>query len=341
MRSRVRLSAAVPAVATFVVALLVLAGVTASAGPDRSPVAPVVHGAHDDTSTPFTLVDVPALVRHRADGRDLSLDRLLDRTARFDRWAISYRGDGLRLTGALTLPRGGGRHPVVVVAHGFALPGRYTLGSGTSREERRLGEQGFVVLHPDYRNWGGSDVEAGTPVAHPLGYPEDLLDAVVALRRARLPQVDLSRTALLGRSMGGGVALQAAVARPGWFRGLLLYSSVSADAAANARRWVRPGTALAARVRASYGTSRTRPALWHAASVSSYLDRLGTMPVSIHHGTADRICPIGWSERTATELRAQGTPVATYAYRGERHHFERRWPVFMDRTSAFFRTVLR
>ena len=34
-------------------------------------------GAHNDTSTPFNLVSVPALTRHRYDGRDLRLGRVL------------------------------------------------------------------------------------------------------------------------------------------------------------------------------------------------------------------------------------------------------------------------
>lgn len=335
MRSRTLL------VALSLAVTALLLSVNASAGPSRLRAAPVVHGAHNDSSTPFNLVDVPALVRHRLDGHGLRLDRVVERDARYVRWAISYRGDGLHLTGALTVPRGDGRHPVVVVAHGFALPGRYVQGSGTSREERSLGRQGYAVLHPDYRSWGGSQVESGSPVARPLGYPEDVLNAVVALGRARLPGVDVTRMALLGRSMGGAVATQVAVARPGWFRGLLLSSSVSTRAADDARRWVRPGTPLAARVRAAYGTPATRPGTWRAASVSSYLDRLGDMPVSIHHGTADRVCPPGWSTRTADELRAVGTKVSVHAYPGERHRFTRQWPRFMARASTFFDTALR
>ena len=305
------------------------------AGPGR-----LLAGAHDDTTTPFNLVDVPALIRHRYDGHGLRRSRVLERSATAERWAISYRGDGLRLTGTLARPRTRGRHPVVVALHGWIRPDRYVRGAGLRREETRLLAQGFAVLHPDYRNFAGSARESGRPAAHPVGYPADVLNAVAALRRAGVPGVDTSRVALLGRSMGGGVALQVAVARPAWFRAVVLYSPVASEASAEYDRWVARNAALRDRVRRAYGTPATRPDLWGRASVANYLSRI-TVPVRIHHGTADPICPEQWSVDTTGRLRAAGADVRLRTYAGEAHRFGREWPVFMGRVSRFLGDHLR
>jgi dipeptidyl aminopeptidase/acylaminoacyl peptidase len=329
----------VAAALAFVIGFALISADASSKDPLAGPGRPLA-GTHDDTTTPFNLVDVPALIRHRYDGYALRRTRVLDRSARAERWAITYRGDGLHLTGTLARPRRPGPHPVVVALHGWIRTDRYLRGDGLGREEARLLADGYAVLHPDYRNFAGSDRGSGRVVAHPVGYPADVLNAVVALRRARVPGVDTSRIALLGRSMGGGVAMQAAVARPSWFDAVVLYSPVSSDAAADYDRWVVHDPALRQRVQRAYGTPETRPELWQRASVASYLPRI-TAPVRIHHGTADPVCPERWSVATAGLLRASGADVRLRTYAGEEHRFDRQWPVFMGRVSRFLATRLR
>jgi dipeptidyl aminopeptidase/acylaminoacyl peptidase len=287
--------------------------------------APAVVGAADDTTTPFNLVDVPALLTHRYDGHGLGLVGVVHREAAFTRWAIVYEGDGLRLTGTLTLPNRRTAAPVVVVAHGWSHPGGYRRGGGLDREEDALGRAGFAVLHPDYRNYGGSAVTSGRAVAEPDGYPVDIVNAVLALRTGGVTGLDLGRVGLLGRSMGGGAALQAAVARPDLFRAVELYSPVSSLAADDLDRWAPAGSALRARVERAYGTPATQPVFWHDASVRYYLDRL-TMPVQVVHGTADPVCPFAWSVATARAMRAAGVQVDLQPFPGEGHRFDRLWP---------------
>jgi dipeptidyl aminopeptidase/acylaminoacyl peptidase len=143
---------------------------------------------------------------------------------------------------------------------------------------------------------------------------------VIALRRAHLPNVRRGPVLLFGRSMGGGTALQALVARPHLFRAAVLYSPVSSSAADNYRRWVIPRAALRRRVARAYGTPALNPRFWRAASVLNYLSRV-SVPVRINHGTADTTCPIGWSEATTRALRAQGKSVRLHEYKGQQHAF--------------------
>ena len=201
----------------------------AASQPGSPEVAPVA-AAHNDTSTPFTFVSVPALIGHAYDGRDLRLGEVVSSTVTFTQRALTYRSGDLTVSGLLTLPNRPGRHPLVVLAHGFIPPERYPLGGGLLREQAYLAGRGFAVLLTDYRNHPGSDREGAGPVARPLGYPEDLVNAVHAVRAADLPAVDASRVGVLGRSMGGGVALDALVAVPELFAAALLYAPVSSRA---------------------------------------------------------------------------------------------------------------
>jgi dipeptidyl aminopeptidase/acylaminoacyl peptidase len=332
-----RISGTVAALAAALTLSSCAAGVTtppAAAGGDAR------LGAHNDTSTPFNLVSVPALSRHRYDGRDLRLEKEVTRGLAFTRYAVSYRSGRLRITGVMDVPTRAGRAPLVVLAHGWTDPRRYRSGAMLTRERELLAEHGFVALQIDYRNHAGSTREPGGTVPRPLGYPEDLVNAVRAVRRAGLPFVDASRVGLLGRSMGGGVVLNALAARPHLADAAVLYSPVSSGAEDNYRRWVTERPALRSRVERAFGTPATRPQVWRRASARTYLDRVD-LPVRIHHGTADTVCPPRWSRATMAALRAGGGDARLHLYPGQEHRFHgRAWSTFLHRTVRFLHARL-
>ena len=53
-------------------------------------------------------VSVAALAQRTYDGRDLELGRELDDAGAYKRYLVSYRGDGLRITGVMNVPDGKG-----------------------------------------------------------------------------------------------------------------------------------------------------------------------------------------------------------------------------------------
>lgn len=320
----------------LVLFLLLVTSCSAAAEADglRMRALPVLAGAHNDTSTPFNLVSMPALIKHRYDGRGLRIGGVLAQELTHTTHHVTYRSGTLRIGGALTVPTRPGRYPLVVLAHGFTDATSYRSGATMARERAYLTRRGYVVLQPDYRNHGDSDRDREGFVARPLGYPEDVVNAVVAVRRARLPFVDSRRVGLFGRSMGGGVALAAAAARPRLVDAVVLYSPVSSWAPDTFRRWVVGSGELETRVVEAYGRPHQRPRFWRNASVRSYGHRVD-VPVQIHHGTADRVCPARWSRRTARSLRAAGQRVALHEYTGEGHAFDRSWGRLMRRSADF------
>jgi dipeptidyl aminopeptidase/acylaminoacyl peptidase len=294
----------------------------------------VAAAAHNDTSTPFNLSSLPALMEHEYDGRGFRVDHVVAQELASTRHEVSYRSGDLRITGQLSVPRRPGRFPLVVLAHGYEDPATYRSGVALSREQSSLAARGYVVLLTDYRNHAGSSRESADPVAEPLGYAEDVVNAVVAIRRARLSYVDTSRVAVVGRSMGGGVALNAVVARPGLVDALVLYSPVSSSAVDNYARWVAGRGDLDERVLATYGSPDGDPELWREMSARSYLRRVD-VPVQVHHGTADAVCPVEWSRATVAALRRAGQTVDYHEYPGEGHRFDEGWPLMAERIARF------
>ena len=294
----------------------------------------VAAAAHNDTSTPFNLVSLPALIDHEYDGRAFHIGPVVAEELASTTHAVTYRSGDLLVSGQLSVPRRPGRFPLLVLAHGWEDPATYHSGVALSRERSYFAARGYVVLLPDYRNYGDSDRETPDPVTHPLGYTEDLVNAVLAVRTAHLPYLDGSRVGLLGRSMGGGVALSAVEARPRLFDALVLYSSVSSAAPDNYERWVAGQGGLDARVVATYGAPEDSPRFWREASARSYLDRVD-VPVQVHHGTADEVCPVWWSRTTVASLRREAQTVDYYEYPGEGHRFDKAWPVMAERVSRF------
>jgi dipeptidyl aminopeptidase/acylaminoacyl peptidase len=287
-------------------------------------------------------VSLPALMRRTYDGRGLRVGRILNRTDRYIRHFVTYRSGDLRISGILNIPRRTGPHPVVVLLHGHIDTTIYVNGQGMLREQDYLARRGFAVLHVDYRNHAQSDDDPTAERQLRLGYTEDAINAVLAVRRSALPSLDGTRVALFGRSMGGGVVLNALVAAPGLVRAAVAYAPVSSTTADNFNRWIRdaPGrNALSDRILARYGAPEDNPAYWRTVSSITYFDRVSD-PLLVQHGTADESCPIRWTRRTVGALRRDGKDVTLFTYPGEGHNFAAAWPRSMRRTVAFLRASL-
>lgn len=299
-------------------------------GPPAPPTAEV-------TATPPAAplpVSLPAMFGADHDGRALELGEVLARTDAYTRYAVTYTGDDLTISGIMNIPAGDGPFPVLVLAHGYIDPAVYTTGRGLAREQDYLARQGYAVLHTDYRNHAGSDDDPGNDLRLRLGYTADVINAVLAVRASDLPQLDGDRIGLLGRSMGGGVTYNVLVTAPGLVDAAVVYAPVSSRAADNFNRW-RRGSPVGAEILEAYGSPADAPEFWRGVSPRTFFDRV-TEPVLMFHGTADESCPIEWSHETHDALTAAGVQADLVVYEGERHAFGPRWQDSIERTSDFF-----
>jgi dienelactone hydrolase len=119
-------------------------------------------------------------------------------------------------------PEGAAELPGVIVAHGFSGSKQLMLGYGYT-----LSRAGYAVMLLDFVGHGangqpmdtqGDALQQGLDVAY-----EALIE---------MPQVDPSRIALLGHSMGSGAVMQAGIEQPERYRAVVAVSPTGADVTA-------------------------------------------------------------------------------------------------------------
>lgn len=293
-------------------------------------------GASPTRGRPAHPVSLPALFDTEFDGRRLRLGDVLVRTDAYTQHAVTYQSDGLTVSGVMNIPDGPGPFPTLVLAHGYIDPAFYVTGQGLRREQDWLARAGYVVLHVDYRNHAGSDADPPAERRLRLGYTADVINAVHALRRSGLRQVDRDRIGLLGRSMGGGVVYNALTVAPGLVDAAVVYAPVSSRTDDNFERWIRgERDDLSAQIIDRYGAPEDSRRFWRQVSPRTYFDRVSE-PLLIHHGTADESCPVRWSRATYRALKRAGADARLEIYPGEPHAFEAAWPDSMRLTVRFF-----
>jgi dipeptidyl aminopeptidase/acylaminoacyl peptidase len=316
------------------------------ATPSPSPTPAPKPKPEPEPSTAPHPISLRALAEKDYDGSRLDRHELLTDAGPYKRYRITYRSDGLTVSGIMNVPDGRGPFPVVVLAHGYIDPATYFPGQGMPREQDVLARQGYVVLHTDYRGHATSQNEKGGTAQVDyelrLPYAVDAINAALAVEDSDFSYLDRDKIGIFGRSMGGGVALTAIAARPDVFDAAVVWASVSSLAADNWRTWYRdrpdrPGREdVNERIERTYGLPDASPAFWRAASPRDSFGRI-TVPVQLHHGTADDTCPIAWSRASAKALTAAGVDADLFSYDGAGHTFEGRdFTRGIERTTRFF-----
>ena len=285
-------------------------------------------------------LSIPHFSTMTLSGTALTLERVMETNDIYMKYAISYRSNGLNVTGVFLLPHGDGPYPLLVFNHGFIDPSIYTQGRGLKREEDYMARQGFAVLHTDYRGHAGSDPSPMQENVYDgnLEYAMDSANAILAARDAHLPTVDTRKIGMLGHSLGGGVTLAILSGKPELVTAAVLYAPVHSDVWENFKRWRakrKEGDLTLER----FGTPELHPETWANLSPLTFLDDI-TAPVLLFQGSSDMDVPKAWSDFLAAKLKENGKDVTYIQYQGEAHEFSFQWQDFMQRTSDFFRKQL-
>lgn len=283
-------------------------------------------------------ISLPAFSEKNFDGRDLQVGKVLGKNDKFTRYFVTYKSGELTISGIMNVPTGPGPFPTLVLAHGYIDPKIYTNGRGLAREQKYLAENGFVVLHTDYRNHAQSDDDTNIETNLRLGYlsyTEDVINAGIALKNSGLAYVDTNRLGLLGRSMGGGILFNAMVTKPDLFNAYVAYAPTSSNFVDNFNKWNRMNLEQVGEIENRYGLPEDNTEFWQDISAVNFFDKI-TQPVLILHGTKDESCPIQWSVNTYQALLAAGKSVEFIKYEGEQHAFVPKWEESIKETKRFF-----
>jgi dipeptidyl aminopeptidase/acylaminoacyl peptidase len=317
-------------------------GDESSAAPTAEESEPTEPAEPTESAEPPHPVSLPALQQKEYDGARLRLGAEVYSSVTQRQYEVTYRGGGLTISGRIAIPRGKGPFPAIVLAHGYIDPALYVNGQGMTREREWFADHGYIALHVDYRNHADSDDTGFGETDLRMGYTEDVVNAVLALRAWDGP-VDDERMAVGGRSMGGGVVYNVLVAQPGLVDAAVVWAPVSSDAVDNYNRWIAHDPVrqnLVAAIDRLYGLPSDNPEFWNGISARTYFDQV-TEPVLIHHGTADDTCPIRWSRETARLMKRDGVDATLAVYDGEGHAFGPQFFASMERTGRFLRQHVR
>jgi dipeptidyl aminopeptidase/acylaminoacyl peptidase len=303
-----------------------------SSAPSNEPSAPVASASPEETFDPVSL---PALMQTEITGTDLVVGDAIGSTANYTRHPITYKANEFTISGIMNIPKGDGPFPTLVLGHGYIDVDIYTSGRGLKREQDYLANQGYIVLHTDYRNHAGSDDDPDNDTNLRLGYTIDVIAAARALRASELPQVDTEKIGYLGRSMGGGIGYNVAAVAPNEYDAIILYAPVSANYVDNFNKWGRDNPDVGNPIIQRFGSPEDSPEFWAGISAENYFDKIDD-PIMIHHGTNDESCKVTWSERAASQMQALDKDVTLHIYEGEQHAFGPQWELSMQRSVEFF-----
>lgn len=301
--------------------------------PEPAPTEETVEKYYPDT--------IPEMSEKNYSGSDLKLGKILKDLPEYARYEISYKSEGFTISGALNIPKGDGTFPVLILNHGYYNPKTYDVGEGLSREQDFFARNGYAVLSTDYRDHAKSDVDPKNDVRPRSGYVEDSINAVNAIKEAKLESLDTENIGMLGHSMGGGVTLNVMVTKPETAKAYALLAPINSSYRVNFDKWVAtewPETAQ--NFYDIYGKYEENPDVWEKLSSRNYFSRISS-PIMLHQGTADREVPVEWSRELEALLKKEGKEITYFEYPGEAHVFIKAQDTVMQRTLEFFNAILK
>jgi dipeptidyl aminopeptidase/acylaminoacyl peptidase len=286
------------------------------------------------TPDPYAGLTIDELAARRYGGGQLSVAETMTVTAAFTRTLMVYPSDGLTIFGFMNTPKGPGPFPVIIAVHGYIDPARYYTLDYTTRYADALARAGYVVLHPNLRDYPPSDRETG-PGLFRVGFAVDVLNLVALVRQQAgepgpLAAANPKQIGIWGHSMGGGVSLHVLTLSQD-VKAAVLYGAMSGDEHKNYER-----SGLWSNGQRGQKERAAPDTITKLVSPIDYLGRIQAA-VSIHHGAADATVPPEWSTDLCSRLQALHKPVECFTYPGEPHTFTGPGDrLFIDRTIKFF-----
>lgn len=286
--------------------------------------------ASEKTNPPGTEFTIPHLRLLPPQGKNFTIGNLLAQNEAYKKYAITYRSGDLIVSGVMNVPQGpGAPFPVLILNHGLIAADAYISGRGSKREQDFFARHGYVTIHPDYRGLGASSPNPALHHDFYVGYTQDVLALIDALKGDAPQFLDPSHIGMWGHSMGGGIAARAMVLIHD-VRAFVVFAPISADAEGNFYE-LKPEEITW--LRSAYGPAGAD--IYRAISPIKFFSDVSS-PVQLHHGTADIAVPQHFSEDMFRALVANGKRVELFLYPGEKHEFIEQWSLAAERARQFF-----
>ena len=285
-------------------------------------------------------------------GSEIVIEQKLPPGSNYNRYIASYKSDGLKIFGLLTVPNGDSlddkkRYPIIVFNHGYIAPAEYRTTERYIAYTDAFSRNGYIVFKPDYRGHGNSEGQALGGYGS-SAYTIDVLNALASIRKYK--DADPQNIGMWGHSLGGYITLRNMVVSKDIKAGVI-WAGVVASYADLLNNWRRrnpsaspfPGN-TSRRWRQNlvdqYGSPEENPKFWNSLSANSYLADISG-PIQLHHGTADASVPIEFSEKLYEQLKAAGKEAELYSYQDDDHNITANFGTAMQRSVEFFDKYLK
>jgi dipeptidyl aminopeptidase/acylaminoacyl peptidase len=255
--------------------------------------------------------------------------------------------DGISENALMTLPttaQPAKGYPVVILCHGYANPWEYSTTSAYLADMEFYSSNGYAVIKPDFRGQGSS-LSSGTPEGayYSMAYNTDILSLVAAIKQTTY--LDKNNLSIWGHSMGGYVALRAAMLEPAIKNVVVVSAPVGtiqnmySDYVAISDTHNSTAAQIKAEQINQHGTPAANPDYWNKVSPLSYLATTKAN-IQIHVGTNDGIVPPEFSEELDTKLNELHKDHAYYIYQGGLHGLVPQRPLIWQRSLDLFNQSL-
>ncbi len=298
-------------------------------------------------------LSISAMRQKNYPGSQFVIEQTLSAKPNYTQYIASYRSDGLKIYGLLTVPKGtppAGGWPAIVFNHGYIPPEQYETTQRYVAYLDAFARDGYVVFKSDYRGNGNSEGQPEGAYYSPA-YATDVLNALASLRQ--YPSVNPNKIGMWGHSMGGNITLRSLVVRPNDIKVAVIWGGVVGsydDLMNNWQNRVRyqpPARELAQRnnyrknLTDAFGTPTSNPTFWNSLDPTHFLADI-TAPIQLHVGGNDEEVPPDFSETLFTNLKSLNKTVEFYSYPGGDHNISSpNFEVAMHRSVAFFDKYLK
>lgn len=261
------------------------------------------------TPNPLEKYTITAMRARAYGGGIIQILEEIDDYAKFTRYKFLYHSDGIPIYGFVNIPKAEGRFPAIIAIHGNYKTGGYQLKPYSTIYADRIAEEGYIVFHPNMRNYGESGKGDDR---YRNGLATDILNLLALIKSQTgivgpLAKLDPSHVGIWGHSIGGEVALRV-ITISNDVDATMLYAPMSGDLLLNAN-YINAQDEL-----------DTPPAMIPLIS-SQAAYSLITSPIALYHGTADAIVPASWSINTCNLLTELGKQINCTFYQGAEHTF--------------------
>lgn len=291
---------------------------------------------------------ITALSDRSYQASDITVESNVSSSGNFRSYIISYMADGLKEYALMDIPNiqlPTGGFPVVVVDHGYIKPSQYSTTDSYKAETNYFANQGYLVLKPDYRGNGNSEVSSTALMR--FAYPVDVLTLLSSLKN--IPQANSNQIYLWSHSMGGEVTLEVLESianKPTLSRSIkaaVFWAPVSDPA-----KWFSknnlpklPEAKITpypyAQTFQILGTPETNPELWQSLSPLSYLKNIN-VPILLQHGTGDTTVPYSWSVELNSDLLKLHKNIQFVSYPNDNHNLPLNWAKAISTDLSFFKS---